>query len=419
MKKGTHDVFTTLILNYWMGLKLCKAHAFTAGDRKPEDREPVAVNIGFKIHKFTRRNKPTDPRNVVIFPIFAEFGCETLGVVYCLPKMLSHFPGKYTIVIGWSGREYFYRHLVDEYWEMSEEFMWLREYSRAFHNVSVNLRRLEKEASKLGKVVTAVHLGNVAVFPDMNECVHAVCNKAPVVKTPRGFQACTNCKTVFPEIGLFARLPQAKEEALWLPEPSVAKMERAKLYLPDNAVGVTARRRKTWGRNLDEAFYERLINMLRDRGYNPVWIGEKATTMPCPFRDIVDYSSSEDAKDLETTLALVKQLKFTVQFWTASTRLAGIMGTPYIIFESPEQIWGAGQEGMRLNLLTRGHRKMVICHYKKVCEEPERAISLVGDAVTGIEVGDYEDIIGLVENKDFIKSMKSGAASKLGETCKT
>jgi hypothetical protein len=38
-------------------------------------------------------------------------------------------------------------------------------------------------------------------------------------------------------------------------------------------------------------------------------------------------------------------LQFTIQFWTASTRLASMMGVPWILFESPDQIAGNGQEG--------------------------------------------------------------------------
>lgn len=399
-----------------MERKLCKAHAFSAGTKNPEDREPVAKDIKFKIHKFNNRPRPANKDNVAIFPVFSEFGCETLCAIYSLPRVLQFFQGKYTIVIGWAGREYFYRHLVDEYWEMDEEFMWLREYARAFHNVSQNLKRLEKEATKFGKVISVAHLGNVAVFPKLVECPH---DKAPVHTHPNKVQQCSKCGTVFPEEGLFSRLPESKNDAVWLPDPSPEKMERAKKYLPERAVGVTARRRKTWGRNLDEKFYEGLIYQLRDLGYNPVWIGEKVTSMPCPFKDVIDYSSSEDAKDLETTMALVKQMDFTIQFWTASTRLAAIMGTPYIIFESPDQIWGQGQEGMRLNLLTRGPRKMVISHYKRVCADYDATYELVKRAVKEIEGGNFEDIIGLVENQWFIEKLKADQGARVGDQCKT
>ena len=57
-----------------------------------------------------------------------------------------------------------------------------------------------------------------------------------------------------------------------------------------------------------------------------------------------------NARDLEQTLAIVCGCEFPVQFWTASTRLAGVMGVPYLLFESPDQIWGQGQEGYRRNL---------------------------------------------------------------------
>lgn len=398
-----------------MERRLQKARNFTAGDRKVEEPEKIIKNIEFKIHKFTSRVKPTDVRNIVIFPMFSEFGCETLSVVYCLPKMLrQYFAGKYSIVMGWHGREYFYKHLVDEFWEIPEDCMWLREYCRAFHHVSRNLKRTEKEAAKYGTVVDVGHIGNIAVFPTLDKCPHDGCNGAPVFPFGEN-QRCAKCLTVFPGVGLFNRMEEAKAEAVWLPKPREEKIERAKKYLPSNAVGITARHRKTWGRNLDPIFYERLVYLLEDMGYNPVWMGEKVTSLPCPFKRLVDYSSTEDANDLETSLALVSQMKFTIQFWTASSRLAALMGTPYILFESPDQIWGVGQEGLRLNLITRGERKLVICHYKNVYNDNTAALKLAETSIRDIENNNFEDIIGMVENREYVQRWKDSQRSRVGE----
>jgi hypothetical protein len=43
----------------------------------------------------------------------------------------------------------------------------------------------------------------------------------------------------------------------------------------------------------------------------------------------MDFSRLPEARDLELTLAIISQLQFTVQFWTASTRLAAMVGTPF------------------------------------------------------------------------------------------
>jgi hypothetical protein len=115
--------------------------------------------------------------------------------------------------------------------------MWLREYCRAFHHVSRNLKRAEKEAAKYGTVVDVGHIGNIAVFPKLEQCPYERCNGAPVLPFGEN-QKCTKCLTTFPGIGLFNRIEEAKSEAVWLPKPVEDKIERAKKYLPPNAVGV-------------------------------------------------------------------------------------------------------------------------------------------------------------------------------------
>lgn len=397
-----------------MSFRLRKANTYTAGDRKVDTKESVISNLSLKVHKFTPRQRPKDKRNVIILPLFSEFGCETLAPIYCLPKVLEKCQGKYTVVMGWHGREYFYRHLVDEFWELPEEHMWLREYARAFHHVSRNIKRLEKEAKQHGNVVDVAALGNVVVFPRLEKCIAKGCGGSLLIDGDN--QVCDKCQYRWPGVGLFHRMQESRSAAVWLPDPSPEKMARAKKHLPPRAVGVTARWRKTWGRNLQPVFYERLIYMLEDMGYNPVWLGEKVTTLPCPIKRIVDYSISEDAKDLETTLALVKQMEFTVQLWTASSRLAAIMGTPYIIVESPDQIWGGGQEGLRLNLITKGKRKVIVSHYKMVYEDNTKALELMYGAVRDMENNDFSDVIGMVENKDYIRYFKSLHDERIGES---
>jgi hypothetical protein len=123
---------------------------------------------------------------------------------------------------------------------------------------------------------------------------------------------------------------------------------------------------------------------------------------------------SEHAQDLEKTLLLVSQLKFTVQFYTASSRLAALVGTPYIIVESPDQIWGQGQEGIRLNLCTKGEKKLVIAHFKSLHEDHPGALKLVEKAVREMEVGNYKDIIGDVEDIQAIEFMKQQSIDRIG-----
>lgn len=386
-------------------------------DNKQRPKEPIVADLRFKVHKFNKRKRPADLRNIRIYPAFSEFGCEILGVLYCLPRLMqTRHSGKYTIVMGWHGREYLYRHLVDEFWEIDEEYQWLREYSRAFYHESINLRRAEKQANKQGAVVPITEISNVAVYPKMDKCLVPKCDGAILALPDR--QMCRKCLFSYPEIGLFDRIDHSKLEARWLSSPTSTALERAKKYLVPNAVGITARWRRTYGRNLQPIFYERLIYLLEDMGYRPIWLGEKTSIMPCPFERIINFSNSEDANDLETTLALVSQLKFTIQFWTASSRLAGLMGVPYIIFESPDQLYGIGQEGMRMNLCTKGDKKVVISHFRSIFEDNTAGLSLVKQAVKEMADGNFQDIIGLVENQDLVQLMRTGNLQRIGNNAK-
>jgi hypothetical protein len=138
-------------------------------------------------------------------------------------------------------------------------------------------------------------------------------------------------------------------------------------------------------------------------GYHPVWLGEKTSIHPCPFPRILDFSSMPEANDLECTLGLVSHLKFTIQFWTASTRLAGLVGVPFIIFESPDQIIGAGHEGLRLELCTRGEKKLVLSHFNDIANDHNTAFPLVRRAVREIENGNYSENWDMVDKKHWGK----------------
>ena len=96
--------------------------------------EKLLDNVDFKIHKLTSNSKPKDKNKVLLICCFSEFGCETVGVMYTIPQIILQNSDKYIIVVGWQGRKYFYQHLVDEFWEINDEHMWLREFSRAFHH---------------------------------------------------------------------------------------------------------------------------------------------------------------------------------------------------------------------------------------------------------------------------------------------
>ena len=388
---------------------------YNPGDKQPVAFEKAIDEAGFYVHKFNNRPRP-DKSHIVIISTFFEFGCESLIPLYCIPKLLQgKYKGYYSIVMGWYGREYLYRHLVDEYWELDEAHQDLREHARAFFHVSKNLKKIEEKAEDIGKVLPAAEISNIAVYPRVLKCQikrsDTLCEGR--VSQFRDSQQCQKCGAIYPAVGLFDDCVSSRKRALWIPLPNEEKMELARKTLPPNPVGVTARGRKCYSRNLTPEFYEQLIWLLEDMGYSPVWLGEKATTLPCPCPRVFDFSRHPDSRDLEQTLAYVANMKFTIQFWTASTRLAGLVGTPYILFESPDQIWGRGQEGYRLHLTSRGPKKIVVAHFRNVIENTTKALKVVEGSVRDIKMGDYSTVMGLVESELGIRNMINAARDRI------
>lgn len=365
------------------------------------------VNIEFNVFKFNDKPKP-DKDKITIVSCLSEFGCETIGCLFCLPRIFKEIPGDYKIAVGWYGREYFYRHLVDEFWEIKEEFQWLRDYCKAFHNDSKNLAKLENALSAYGKTIKSHQLGQIAVGNRCKKCGH-LWGDTNYVKE------CPNCKGDDIIRSLFGDVQYYKKQAVPIPKPSAEKMELADKYLKENPVAIFARGRTTYGRNLQPEFYVKLISLLESMGYNPVWLGEKQSTLACPVDHIVDFSRLPECRDLELTCAIVSKCKFTVQFWTASTRIAALMGTPHLMFESPMQIWGEGQEGFRLGLLKdMAPIKIVISHFLNTKEDHPGAIKIIERAIKEMEVGNYKDIIGLVDNRTYTESLRTMNKRKTG-----
>lgn len=357
--------------------------------------------IGFTVHKFNNRPKPKKIDRIKIVCCFSEFGCETLGVLYCIPRLMRRHPGQYIIAAGWHGRAYLYKHLVDEFWEIDEDCMWLREYTRAFHNVSYNLKKAEEALTVYGHVIPSKALGAYAVS---NVC--RTCGKF-WQEWRLKYNKCPACKSTVLIRSIFTDIAGYKPQVRRIPRPRPELLEWAKGIVKPNSVGIFARGRKAYGRNLSPEFYIRLIRLLEDMGYNAIWLGEKQSTLPCPVDHIPDFSSAPEAQDLEKVLAIICQLQFTVQFWTASTRLSAIMGVPFLLFESPEQVYVSlsgimgAQEGKRLELCSFGPRKVVISHYHSANENHDAALALVERAVNEMKADNWDDVLGLVEDHWF------------------
>lgn len=366
----------------------------------------IEEEIKFKIHKFSAR-KRCDIDKTDIICCFSEFGCETISVLYCIPRIIQDRPSNYRIVVGWSGRAYLYRHLADEFWEIDEKHMWLREYAKAFHHESRNLSKIENNLKKYGTVVPSSYLGRIAISTKCFDCriFYNFDGKS---------EKCDRCGSTNILPSILGDVNYWKKKILKLPDPSMEKMKLAEKYLIKKSVGVFARNRKCYGRNLQPIFYKKLVKLLRNRGYEPIWLGEKESTLACPVSNVVDFSRMKEARDLELTLAIIKKCEFTVQFWTASSRLSGILGVPYLLFESPDQIWGQGQEGIRRNLCDFGKRKLSVNHYLNVEQNNDLGLKIVDKCIEEMENDNYNDYFGLVD-KNIVQSMKNNNAQRIGD----
>jgi hypothetical protein len=380
-------------------MRIIKPKAKNAGDKKTLKKEEPIVDIKFNIFKNNLRQKPTNVKDIIVISCLSEFGCEIVGCMYCIPKVLRENPGKYVIIVGWYGRDFLYRHLADEFWEVKEEFQNLRDYCRAFHHESVNLARLEKILKQFGKFIPTKEMGKIAVGCKCNECGSFWGQIKPC-------DACRYCKSKDVVPSFFCNPKNSKKYAKLIPKPSLLKIEQAKSYLGKNPVGIFARGRTTYGRNLQPDFYVDLIGLLKRKGYTPIWLGEKQSTLPCPDESILDFSRMSESRDLELTLAIISCLKFTIQYWTASTRLASIVGTPYLLFESPEQIWGRGQEGYRRELCDFSKNKLCISHFLNLYNDNKEAIALTDRCISEMEAGDYQDVFGMLESDIVAQEMK-------------
>lgn len=378
-------------------LKLFDGCAYSVGGRQKIAPEKKIEELTFYLHKFNNRKRPNDKRKILIVPAFYEFGVETLGVTYCIPQIIHRNPDCYVIVVGWYGRGFLYSKIADEYWELKEEYQWLREYADAFRNDSRSLGILENKLSQMGKVAGNAVMAKLCIEYFCIKCNHYFYTSDHLnVKCKK----CSCDNLVKP---LFGDLGAAKKKMWQLPSPSLEKLEKAKNILKPKSVAIFARNRMRYGRNLSINFYVKLINLLREKGYNPIWMGEKQSVYKCPDPTMLDLSSHPDSRDLEFTLAVLSQCEFTMQFYTASTRLASLVKTPWILFESAEQLVGVGQEGMRLVLTTDfDKKKIVINNFQKLYENEDTGISYCNQAIDELVNKNFETIVGMVDDQSVV-----------------
>ncbi len=365
-------------------------------DGRPLVKEKPLSLISF--HKNIYRNKDCPTIYVIGF---VEFGCETFFPLYVLPNIIKENPNHRIVFVGWKGREYFYKHLVDEYWELNDEYMWLRNYARAMNHESCNLKKVENYLSKIGIVINSDLVGN-----NLIEFMCLDCNyKSGSARHVRG---CPSCGSGNLRQSLLSQQTYFRDNLHYLPNISQEKIDWIKSIIPKNAVAIFARKRDAYGRNLDAVFYLKLIAHLKKLGYNPIWVGEKQSSLKCPSKDILDFSEMKESDDLENTIATISCCEFTIQFWTASTRLSMLANTKFFLVECPDQIYGNGQEGIRLRIFNthKTPHKLFLCNYNNFIENLDLTFSHIENAIHDFVEGNFEDNIDMIENKKFLEGLK-------------
>ena len=365
-------------------------------DGKEFVQEQKLKKIEFHRHVY---NKYKKNKTLFIFAL-VEFGCEWLIPHYLLPKIVKRNKDKNIVVVGWYGREFLYKHLVDEFWEFSENCMGLRETVRALHHHSKTIKKLELYLKNFGDVLPSHFLGNMLMEAKCLEC-----GKTFGSRDAR--QVCPVCFKQNIRQSFFSAPENNRKHFVPLPKPPIAALEWAEKNKMPRMVGIFARARKAYGRNLSKEFYVDLIRDLQTKGFNPVWMGEKQSVYPCPVDDILDLTETPDSRNLENIIAFLRHFEFTIQFWTASTRLSLAANCPFLLVESPDQLFGAGQEGLRLRLLSvkSTKQKIVLCNYKKVCENMNQFNSIIHEGIDELCRSDTSFKIGLVDDPDYVQNL--------------
>lgn len=353
-------------------------------------KEPKIDNFLLSKMRFSGKDRKP-PEKTLIITNFCELGVETISCMYSIPKVLEKFPDHYHIAFGWSGRSYFYKHLVDEFWELDRSHYWLKDYGNAFLHNSKNLNNLEKEISRFGFVYNGSALGNFFVGYVCKRCLETTREKINICSK------CNGNDFYFPFL-----FNIDKKDLTSIPGPKIDPELRK--IVPENSVAIFARNRKTYGRNLPKEFYQNLNKLLKNKGFVPIYLGENISSLN--MDDCIDFSNKPEANDLNFTLSVLSCVKFSVQFWTASTRLAAIVKTPFLLVESQDQLAGKGQEGLRIAMTSDwDKKKLLISHYLDFLENQEHSLKSVSESIDQMLKNNWDHNLSLVKNKNLLYSM--------------
>ncbi len=349
-------------------------------------------------------NPNKEKKEVVFLSTLVEFGCESLLPHFYLPYFSSKNKNLHKIAVGWPGRSLFYEHYMDEFWSIDPKFAYLRAYTKAFSGMSKNIKAIESALKSFGHVVPSGNLNKYFCEGVCKNCKKAFINVKKVV-------ACEFCGSTEVVNSILADTDFHKLRYRGLYVNFGKYKDLLKEVCKDKNVGVFARNRVTYGRNLPVEFYKIFCDKLQRKNYNIFWLGEKISALPCPDTSYFDFTTSEFADDVHACLALVSQCKGTFQAWTASTRFAQAVNTPYVLVESFDQIFGFGQEGKRIKLLTPDMKtkKIIFSNYNTAVKDVRYFADLCYDQfIDFIENKNYIDVVGAMESKDYYDELLKG-----------
>jgi len=359
-----------------------------------------------KVHDLIFFNKtvfrPNNKKKENVFlSTLVEFGCESLLPHFYLPYYASKNKDFHKIVIGWPGRSLFYEHYADEFWSIDPKYSYLRAYTKAFSGMSKNIKAIEASLKLFGHVVPSANLNKYFCEGVCKNCKKSFINVKKIVE-------CEHCGSTEVINSILADTDYHKLRYRSLYVNFGKYSDLLKDVCKSKNIAVFARNRVTYGRNLPADFYLNFCSKLENKGYNIFWLGEKVSALPCPSKSYFDFTKSEFADDIHACLALVSQCKGTFQAWTASTRFAQAVNIPYVLVESFDQIFGFGQEGKRIKLLTPDMKtkKIIFSNYKTVIKDLNYFADLCFEHfIDFIENKNYIDVVGAMESKEYYENL--------------
>ena len=306
-------------------------------------------------NRFVFNNNEGKP--VIFLSSLIEFGCESLLPHYFLNSFKEKYSNYHRVAITWSGRRSLYMKHMDEVWELDDKFQNLRDLSLAFHVIGKNLLNIEKSLLNHGEVFQSKLIANTFLETRCKSCGYLFPSQDFAIE-------CERCNSNNLIQSMICEPKKHKDNYCFFDfdftkyESLLETFKKDKKY-----IGIFARHRKTYGRNLTAKFYIDLVKSLKEKGYDVIWLGENQNTLECPCEVAFDMTKSDFSNDVSFCVGLASKCHATFQAWTASTRFSMWAKKPFFLVESHDQLYGKGHEGKRIALLDHEEVKNKILIY--------------------------------------------------------